>query len=80
MFRKFGKITIQWIALFTFCTTDLGTNHLVLVSDSIEGHVIRAHDDVENANEQLHKASVYRVSKVSQLNSTSNIVNLDSLV
>ena len=66
MFRKFEKITIRWIALFTFRTTDLGTNHLdfVLVSDSIEGHVIRAHDDVENANEQLHKASVYRVSKV----------------
>ena len=34
----------------------------VFVLDSIEGHVIRAHDDVENANEQLHKASVYRVS------------------
>ncbi|CAB4003307.1 t-SNARE domain-containing 1 isoform X1 [Paramuricea clavata] len=30
------------------------------VVDSIEGHVIRAHDDVENANEQLQKASVYR--------------------
>ena len=29
--------------------------------DSIEGHVIRAHDDVENANEQLQKATVYRV-------------------
>ncbi|XP_028406166.1 syntaxin-12-like isoform X2 [Dendronephthya gigantea] len=30
------------------------------VVDSIEGHVIRAHDDVENANEQLQKASIYR--------------------
>ena len=47
--------------ILSLVCSDLRKSDLQIFLDSIEGHVIRAHDDVENANEQLQKASVYRV-------------------